>query len=263
MSPTLEVALVTASSAGLGAAVAEALATRSYRVVINYHSRESKALEVREACEAVSPSPSNSKSNYLIVKADATTKTGVQHLVSETVKAFGRLDLVVSNSGYTRFTNFFNFDEGCLEEDWDNCFNANVKTHLWLFQAAKPYLEKLYEESEAKERGAFISIASTAGIKPAGSSLPYAVSKAAQIHLVRCLSVICGPKVRVNTVSPGLMLTEWGLKFPEDKVQAIREKSALKDIATPEDVASMVVHVATNRSLTGQNLVMDAGFTVV
>lgn len=75
----------------------------------------------------------------------------------------GRLDVVVSNVGWTRITNLLNFDEGVVEEDWDKCFVYNVKTHMWLAYAAKKHLD----ETE----GAFITTASVAGVKPSGSSL--------------------------------------------------------------------------------------------
>lgn len=87
----------------------------------------------------------------------------MQNLVAETVKTMGRLDVVVSNVGWTRITNIFNLDEGVVEEDWDKCFVYNVKTHMWLAYAAKKYLD----ETE----GTFITTASVAGVKPSGSSL--------------------------------------------------------------------------------------------
>lgn len=74
-----------------------------------------------------------------------------------------RLDVVVSNHGWTRMSNFMNLDDNVVEEDWDKCFNFNVKSHLFLMHAAKRHLE----ETE----GAFITTASVAGVKPSGSSL--------------------------------------------------------------------------------------------
>lgn len=158
-----------------------------------------------------------------------------------------------------------------LEEDWDRCFLYNVKSHLWLLHAAKPYLE----ESE----GAFVTTASVAGVKPSGSSLPYAVTKAAAIHLSKALAVICAPKIRCNSVSPGLLMTEWGMKFPEEKREAAREATKLKRFATVEvsfvpackspfwkfvadgeqDVAEQVRLLAVSKSMTGQNVVIDSG----
>lgn len=89
--------------------------------------------------------------------------------------------------------------DNTIEEDWDMCFNINVKSHLWLMQAAKEHLDRT--------EGAFITTASAAGIYPSGSSLAYSVTKAAQIHLVKNLAVMAAPRIRVNSVSPGLLLT--------------------------------------------------------
>jgi NAD(P)-dependent dehydrogenase (short-subunit alcohol dehydrogenase family) len=85
-----------------------------------------------------------------------------------------------------------------------------------------------------KSEGAFITTASIAGVKPTGSSLPYAVIKAAAIHLSKALAVICSPNIRINSVSPGLLLTEWGMKFPEEKREAVREATPLKRLPTVE-----------------------------
>jgi NAD(P)-dependent dehydrogenase (short-subunit alcohol dehydrogenase family) len=163
----------------------------------------------------------------------------------------GRLDAVVSNAGWTRMTNFMSIEEGVNDDDWDRCFTMNVKTHLWLAYAAKDAL--------AESEGTFISTASVAGVKPSGSSLPYSVTKAAQIHLAKGLAVILAPKVRVNSVSPGLMLTEWGMSFPESKRVKAVENTKLKRLATVEDVADQVRTLVLSRSVTGQNLCIDGG----
>jgi NAD(P)-dependent dehydrogenase (short-subunit alcohol dehydrogenase family) len=139
----------------------------------------------------------------------------------------GRLDIVISNAGWTRVTQFLDFSAGLVEEDWDRCFVYNVKTHLWLMEAAKEQL--------VANQGVFVSTASVAGVKPSGSSLPYAVTKAAQIHLVKSLAVICGKEgVRVNCVSPGLMLTEWGMKFDESMREVSRSRTVLKKLTGVE-----------------------------
>jgi NAD(P)-dependent dehydrogenase (short-subunit alcohol dehydrogenase family) len=85
-----------------------------------------------------------------------------------------------------------------------------------------------------KNEGAFITTASLAGIKPSGSSLAYSVTKAAAIHLTRALAIICAPKIRCNCLSPGLILTEWGLQFGEEKIEAARKATKLQRIATVE-----------------------------
>lgn len=255
-----KVALVTASSAGLGAAIAKSLSP-SFRVVINYFSRAEKAAEVVKECEALSsltrpPGTSSASPQFYSIQADVSKRSEVQRLIKETIDTMGRLDVVVSNAGWTRLTTFANLDEQLLEEDWDQCFNMNVKSHLWILAAAKPYLEA------SEDGGSFITVASLAGIRPGGSSLPYSVTKAAQIHLVKGLALICGPKIRCNAVSPGLLLTEWGERFPESKIKATAEKGLLKRLVTVEDVAEQVKTLATNKSMTGQNIVLDCGIAV-
>lgn len=206
-----KVALVTAASAGLGAAIVRSLAPH-YRVVVNYHSRKEKAESVIAAAAALPaqytlpPSSSGSEApppRFHAIRADASSRDELRRLVRETVDTMGRLDVVVSNNGWTRVTDFMDLDDQVREEDWDRCFDVNVKAHLWLLYAAKEHLEK------SEGGGAFVTVASLAGVKPSGSSLPYSVTKAAEIHLTKGLAVICGKGVRCNSVSPGLMMTEW------------------------------------------------------
>lgn len=73
---------------------------------------------------------------------------------------------------------------------------------------------------------------SIAGIGVAGSSLPYCVTKAAQIQMMRCLAATQGPKVRVNAVLPGLLLTEWGNKYPKEIIRAFEDRAYLKKVVS-------------------------------
>jgi NAD(P)-dependent dehydrogenase (short-subunit alcohol dehydrogenase family) len=228
--------------------------TFKHHKVINYANNAERAQSLLSELESIpSTHPStSSEPRFLALQADVGDKASVEYLVSQTVKSMGRLDVVISNAGWTRVTDFMNLDEQQLESDWDNCFLYNVKSHLWLFSAAKPHL--------AATEGAFISTASLAGVKPSGSSLPYAVTKAAQIHLAKSLAVICGSSgVRVNSVSPGLLLTEWGQKFGEEKIAKNVSMTKLGRLAEVEDVASQVRTLALSKSITGQNIVIDCG----
>lgn len=223
--------------------------------VINYANNVDRANSLIKELSSIPWSSSSAPSQrFHVIRGDAGVKTESQSMVKETIEKMGRLDVVISNHGWTRVTNFTNFEEGIIEEDWDKCFIYNVKSHLWLMEAAKEALEQT--------EGAFVSTASVAGVKPSGSSLPYAVTKAAQIHLAKSLAVICGPKIRVNSVSPGLLMTEWGMKFPQEKIQASINNTKLKRLATVEDVADEVRMIACSKSVTGQNFVVDCGITL-
>ncbi|KAF2198487.1 oxidoreductase ucpA [Delitschia confertaspora ATCC 74209] len=246
-----KVVLITAGSAGLGAQIARVFAP-DFRVVINYSSNSQRAESLLSELNSIpSTHASPTCPRFHSIQADVSSKLAVQSLVSETIVKMGRLDVVISNAGWTRITNFLNIEEGIVDEDWDKCFTMNVKTHLWLASATKDAL--------AESEGTFISTASVAGVKPSGSSLPYAVTKAAQIHLAKGLAVILAPKVRVNSVSPGLMLTEWGMRFPESKREKAVQNTKLKRLAAVEDVAEQVRVMALSRSMTGQNICVDGG----
>jgi NAD(P)-dependent dehydrogenase (short-subunit alcohol dehydrogenase family) len=167
------VVLVTASSAGLGAATARAFASKGVRVVVNYLNSREKAEELVQELFTLDPAlpethqtgtaAESLKPQFIAIQADLSKKSEIIRLVAETHERMGRLDAVVSNQGWTRIRDFFNLDENVDEDDWDNCFNVNVKSHLFLFHAAREYL--------AAARGAFISVASLAGVKPSGSSM--------------------------------------------------------------------------------------------
>ncbi|CAH0036959.1 unnamed protein product, partial [Clonostachys rhizophaga] len=198
------VILVTAGSAGLGSAVARLFAHHGYRVVINYNTDSERAgtlvtelssqhakLDDVEGIRTIS--------RYISIQADLASALEIRRLVKETYAAMGRIDVVLSNGGWTKFRNTASIDDNVFEEDWDRAFNMNVKSHLWLLQASKPYLD----ETE----GAFITTASLAGVTGVGSSLAYGTTKAAQLHMVKGLACMVAPKIRVNSVSPGLLQT--------------------------------------------------------
>ncbi|KAL2842302.1 short-chain dehydrogenase [Aspergillus pseudodeflectus] len=255
-----KVALITGASRGVGAAVARALAAQcDTRVVVNYHSNASAANQLLDELNRIQDSSCNGASRdpgpwFIAIQADTSNREQMASLVQQTINQMGRLDIVVSNVGWTRMTDFMNLDEADSEADWDRCFDVNVKSHFRLFRACQPHLEA--------SEGVFIATASVAGVKPSGSSLPYAVTKAALIHLVKSLAIIAGPKIRVNSVSPGVLMTDWGRGFPTEKIKAVEEKNVLKRLATPEDVAEQVRFLATSRSITGTNTVIDAGFSL-
>ncbi|KAK5226859.1 hypothetical protein LTR47_004392 [Exophiala xenobiotica] len=266
----LRVALVTASSAGLGAAIAKSIVD-DFRVVINYHGDAARAeatlnqlktlVETRSSHEKVSDKVTTAPAHNLRVprvlalRADMGSRASIAQLVKDVVDQMGRLDVVISNGGWTRIRDFQDLDDNVNEEDWDRCWNVNVKSHLWLLHASKQHLE-------SSPNGAFISIASVAGVKPSGSSIAYAVTKAAQIHLMKCLAAVVSPLVRVNCVSPGILMTDWGRQFPDDKLTLAKERTLLKRFATVEDVAEQVKSMVLSNSITGVNMVVDAGFSL-
>ena len=158
------VALITGGSAGLGAAAARLFARDGMRVVVNYNNNAERAQSlVNELYTVSNLARDDQRPNFHAIKADVAKRADIQRLVEESVSAMGRLDVVFSNHGWTRFRDITNLDDNLNEEDWDICFNMNVKSHLWLMHAAKKHLDQT--------EGAFITTASLAGVKSSGSSL--------------------------------------------------------------------------------------------
>lgn len=110
-----------------------------------------------------------------------------------------------NHQGYTRFSTFSDLSASTVE-DWDTCFAVNVKAQLHLMKAALPTFNSKVSNPEG---GVFIITSSIAGRNTGGSSMPYSVTKAAQLHLMRCLASTQGPAVRINAVLPGWLDTEW------------------------------------------------------
>ncbi|KAJ5973883.1 hypothetical protein N7481_011093 [Penicillium waksmanii] len=241
--------LITGGSRGLGALVAQKFAAEGSNIAINYMSNKGSA------DNTASEIASKYNVKTIVVQGDAGSQTDCINAVKTTIEQLGGLDVIVSNSGWTKMTNFGDLD-AMDDADWDKCWSMNVKSSFYLFKAALPTF------NANPEGGAFIITSSIAGVSATGSSLPYAVSKAALIHLMKCLAQTQGSKVRVNAVLPGLLLTEWGQQFPQEKIEAWTQKTSLKHVPEVEDTADMYVTIAKNSSMTGQSVQIDSGFSI-
>ncbi|ODV91568.1 hypothetical protein CANCADRAFT_46601 [Tortispora caseinolytica NRRL Y-17796] len=242
--------LVTGGSAGLGAETVRKFAREGCNVVINYANNQSRADDLAE--EVIEQYGIKA----YVLKADLGNIADIEKLVEDSISKLGRLDIVISNAGWTRFINFADIDE-VTEADWDRTCNMNIKSHFWLYKYSRKYL------NEGPGTQHFIVTASIAGLRPSGSSLPYSSTKAALIHMVKGLAKVSGPNVCVNAICPGLLLTEWGLKFGPEIIANIENSLPLKHAPTISDTAEAFVYVSKSTSVTGTAIPIDAGNMVV
>ncbi|KAH8078587.1 hypothetical protein HD553DRAFT_326780 [Filobasidium floriforme] len=236
-------ALVTGGSAGIGAAVAKQLASRGVRVAINYSSNRERAAKTLSQLEG---------SGHILVQGNAFDREGIEQLT--TLETMKDLDIIISNAGWTAFGEFN--DLGAVsDDDWMKCYQSNVMSHLWLSQACRETLERT--------KGCIVISASVAGIKPSGSSmlcLVKPVSKAATIHLAKSLAKACAPNIRVNSVSAGVMMTDWSKGFDEEHIEKVIQSNSLRKLVNVEEAAMLYVALAENGSMTGQNLELVASY---
>ncbi len=231
--------IVTGSSSGIGEAVARRLSGLGAGVVVN--SASSAQAGQRVAAELA---------DAVYVQGDIGDPATAGVLVSAAQRRWGRLDGLVNNAGVTVDVPMPDIDAVTVEH-WDTVLRTNVVGTFLISQAALPLLRQA-------EDGWIINITSLAGVRQQGSSLPYAVSKAALNHLTTIMAKHAGDGVRVNAVAPGLVATPWTQDWDERKA-GVELVAPLHRVATPDDIADACLGLIGSRYATGQTLVVDGG----
>jgi len=245
-------AIVTGSAVGVGRATALELARRGANVVVNYSRSEAEAQETVAQVEALG-------ARALLVRADVSRDAEVRSMVQQALDAFGALHVLVNNAATTAFVNFADL-EGMAGEEWDRILAVNLKGPFFCARAAAPAIKE-------SGGGAIVNVASIAGIRAVGSSIAYAASKAALINLSMSLARVLAPEVRVNCVAPGFIDTRWlkeGLgQLYEPARQRTAESTPLRRVATPEDVAQVILGLIEGADfVTGQTVIVDGGNSI-
>jgi len=236
-----KVAIVTGSSSGIGEAIALRLGELGASVVVN----SSNSVEAGKAVAA------KIGTNAHYVQADISDKDAGQHLLDETIKRFGKLDILINNAGWTSLVAHHDL-EALTDEIFQKTFAVNVWGTWALTKAAMPLLKK-------SDDGNVITITSIAGVRPVGSSIAYSMSKAALNHMTLLLAKSCGP-VRVNAVAPGLVETPWTMNW-QDQHAGVKAMAPLGRSATPEDCVEATLGLLRTKYATGQVFVVDGGLT--
>ena len=237
------VALVTGSSSGIGAAVARALAAEGARVVVNSKSSVEAGEKVADEVGGV------------YRQADVADPEQARALVAGVVEDLGRLDILINNAGTIRLIPYSDL-EAATPEIWAEIYATNVIAPFVLTTAARPHL------AASPAGGVVVNVGSLAGVRPTGSSIPYAASKAALHQQTRLLAATLGPEIRVNAVAPGLVETPWTADWHEVHA-AVAAIAPMRRVAKPEDVAHLVLAQVTSTLVTGEVWVVDGGVQVV
>jgi 3-oxoacyl-[acyl-carrier protein] reductase len=240
-----KVALVTGASKGIGAAIAKSLAAEGASVVVNYASSKAGA-------EAVVAEIEKAGGKALAVGGSVAKAAEAQALVDAAVKHFGRLDILVNNSGVYEFAPL----EEITEEHFNKQFNVNV---LGLLLTTKAAAKHLGEGASIINIGSLVS-----RITPPGSAV-YTATKGAVDAITGVLSLELGPrKIRVNALNPGMVETEGthtaGFIGSDFHTHATAQ-TPLGRIGQPNDIASIAVFLASDDSywLSGQQLYASGG----
>lgn len=236
-----KVVLITGSSSGIGESIARFADASGASVVVNSSSSVAEGEAVAKSLRSA-----------IYVQGDITSAADAKRLVDETLRHFGRLDVLINNAGRTKVIPHHDLDSATTDV-FREIFEVNVFGTWEMTMAAMDALKQA--------QGAIVNVTSIAGIRPTGSSIPYAASKAALNHLTVLLAKVVGPDVTVNAVAPGLVDTPWTESWVDLK-NAVSHIAPMRRTATPEDVAKAVLDVATSRYITGQVVVVDGGLTI-
>lgn len=243
-----QVALVTASSKGIGRACALALAHAGADIVLGLHDRASGqdlAAEIGGLGRRVLP-----------VQMDVTRLDEIRGGVSEALAAFGQIDILVNNAGIGAP----NPAEDVTEADFDATLAVNLKGTFFTAQAVGRHMLE-------RGRGTIINMSSQAGAVALPTESVYCMTKAGVSHLTRCLALEWAPRgVRVNAVAPTFVETPGTRKWLDDEAfrASVVRRIPLGRVGQPVDVAGAVVFLASPAAalITGETLMVDGGWTL-
>ncbi|MFT5425647.1 MAG: pteridine reductase [Gammaproteobacteria bacterium] len=240
MAKQQKIALITGAARRIGAEIAKTLHQAGYGVVLHYHRSEEDAANLTMALNKLRPD------SAWMIKADFQSMHDVDSLIKQTLDVSNRLDVLVNNA-----SDFYPTPMStATEQQWDDLMNCNLKAPFFLSQAAKPELDKT--------KGCIVNIVD---IYAKGSLIDfpiYSISKSGLLGLTQSLAKEMAPKIRVNGVSPGVIL--WPENDIDKQHDEIIQRIPLQKQGSPEDIANAVLFLVRDALyITGEVITVDGG----
>src|SRR6476619_1471195 len=244
-----KVAVVTGSSKGIGKAIAMHLALAGAKVVVS--SRKAPV------CEQAADEIRKAGGDATVIPCNISDKAQVEKLIAETGKQLGPVDVLVCNAASNPY---YGPNEKLPDEVFMKVMQNNILSNMWLVNLCLP-------DMRAKKDGSIMIVSSIGGVRASTVIGAYCISKAADMQLARNLAAEYGPdNIRVNTIAPGLVKTEFARVLYEDpQRRAAREAATpLRRLGEPDDIAGVALMLASRAGafITGQTIIVDGGTTI-
>jgi NAD(P)-dependent dehydrogenase (short-subunit alcohol dehydrogenase family) len=240
-------ALITGATRGIGFGIAEELLARGANVCITAR----KADELEEAVRSLDP---DGTGRAISARGSADDEEHQRTAVTETVRQFGRLDLLVNNAAVNpQYGPLMEADLGAVRK----VFEVNVVAVL-------AWTQRAWEASMREHGGTVLNVASVGGLRAGSPIGAYNASKAALIHLTRQLAIEMSPGVRVNAIAPAVVKTKFARALYEGREEEVASHYPLKRLGRPEDTAKLAAFLLSDDSswITGETVTIDGGITV-
>lgn len=240
----MKTVVVTGASKGIGRAVVKEFANNGYNVVICYNKSVSDAQQLLNEISQTT--------RAIAVKVDVSNEDDVKNMVEITKKTFGNIDVLANCAGVSDTRLLID----STKDDYDFVFDTNMRG---TYNTCK----LVGREMLSSQSGKIINISSIWGLRGGSCESVYSASKGAIIAFTKALAKELGPNgINVNAVAPGFIQTDMTKNVTEEIRQEIMDNSALGRLGTPEDVASVVLFLASEKSefITGQVIGVDGGW---
>ena len=240
-----KVVLITGASRGIGKATALKFGELGAKVIVNYVRDEKSANKVVEEINKLG-------GNAISIQADISNMEEINKLVDQTIKEFGKIDILINNAGIVFDREF----EDITYEESLQIVKTNMLAPLFLSQKIAPIMVK-------NGGGNIVNLSSTSGLHDFNpGTADYAMSKIALQSLTKDLSMkYATQNIRVNAVAPGWVNTDMNADLPIEFVDTETDKYHLQRWAEPEEIADVIIYLASDKAtyITGQVLILDGG----
>jgi 3-oxoacyl-[acyl-carrier protein] reductase len=237
-------ALVTGGSRGIGREIVTRLAQQGAAVALNYNQSEKQAQEIKAQIESTG-------GKVIITQGDVRVPEDAERIASDTIAAFGRLDVLVNNAGFNRDTLILRMSLA----DWDEVMEMNLRA---VFLCTKACLRQMMKQ----RWGRIINIGSVSGLAGNAGQANYAAAKSGLVGFTRAVAREMGSRnVTANLITPGLIITELTKDIRPEIVEGVKQRLLIDRLGKAEDVAATVAFLASEEAgyITGHVLPVDGG----